>query len=238
MRIVFTANGLLAQFEGYDQLKEFDFAGYRARYGDIRRLDRLLEAEADSTNRYQVPKQADVLMLRYLLPDDELQDLLGGLGYHVTAEQLAQTADYYLSRTVDGSTLSSVVTSWVLARANPAEAWRCLQAALNTDVADIQGGTTAEGIHLGAMAGTVDIVLRCLTGLLARGSTLRFDPALPAEVRRLQFSIHYRGTRLDIGLAPGLMSVTCRPGPAAPVSVMVREDIRQLGPGETAEFRF
>jgi trehalose/maltose hydrolase-like predicted phosphorylase len=139
MRVVFTSGGILAQFEGYDQLEEFDFAGYRARYGDIRRLDRVLEAENDSTNRYQISKQADVLMLRYLLPSDELQDLLSGLGYHVTAEQLARTVDYYLARTVDGSTLSSVVTSWVLARQNPAEAWRCLLAALNSDVSDVQG---------------------------------------------------------------------------------------------------
>ena len=139
MRVIFTPDGMLAQFEGYDQLEEFDFAGYRARYGNIRRLDRVLEAEGDGTNRYQISKQADVLMLRYLLPSDELQDLLSGLGYHVTAEQLAQTVDYYLARTVDGSTLSGVVTSWVLARQNPAEAWRCLLAALNSDVADIQG---------------------------------------------------------------------------------------------------
>jgi trehalose/maltose hydrolase-like predicted phosphorylase len=45
MRVVFTPDGMLAQFEGYDQLEEFDFAGYRARYGNIRRLDRVLEAE-------------------------------------------------------------------------------------------------------------------------------------------------------------------------------------------------
>jgi alpha,alpha-trehalase len=238
MRVVFTADGMLAQFEGYDQLEEFDFAGYRARYGNVRRLDRVLEAEGDSTNRYQISKQADVLMLRYLLPGGELQDLLSGLGYHVTDNQLAQTVDYYLARTVDGSTLSGVVTSWVLARDNPAEAWRHLLAALNSDVADIQGGTTAEGIHLGAMAGTIDIVLRGLTGMLARGDTLRFDPALPAEVRQLRFSVHYRSNRLDVSLVSNCMSVTCRPGRAAPVTVMVREETRQLGPGETAEFRF
>jgi alpha,alpha-trehalase len=126
----------------------------------------------------------------------------------------------------------------VLARQNPAEAWRYLLSALNSDVADIQGGTTAEGIHLGAMAGTIDIVLRCLTGMLARGDTLRFDPALPAEVKQLRFSVHYRGNRLDVSLTANRMSVICRPGRAAPVTVMVREETRQLGPGESAEFQF
>jgi len=55
------------------------------------------------------------------------------------------------------------------------------------------------------MAGTIDIVLRCLTGMLARGDTLRFDPALPAEVKHLRFSVHYRGNRLNIRLAPERM---------------------------------
>lgn len=57
----------------------------------------------------------------------------------------------------------------------------------------MQGGTTAEGIHLGAMAGTVDIVLRCLTGMRALGPVLRLDPALPPEVKHLMFSVYYRG---------------------------------------------
>ena len=50
MRVVFNSGGVLAQFEGYDQLQEFDWEGYRAKYGNIRRLDRVLEAEGDSAN--------------------------------------------------------------------------------------------------------------------------------------------------------------------------------------------
>ena len=73
-----------------------------------------------------------------------------------------------------------------------------LQHALESDISDVQGGTTAEGIHLGAMAGTVDIVLRCLTGMRALGPVLRFDPALPPEVKQLRFSVHYRGQRVDV----------------------------------------
>jgi Glycosyl hydrolase family 65 central catalytic domain len=109
-----------------------------------------------------------------------------------------------------------VVTSSVLARQSPAKAWRHLLAALTSDVADIQGGTTAEGIHLGAMAGTIDIVLRGVTGMLARGHTPRFDPALPAEVTQLRFTVRYRGTRLDFRLFSGRMAVMCRPAARHP----------------------
>jgi trehalose/maltose hydrolase-like predicted phosphorylase/beta-phosphoglucomutase-like phosphatase (HAD superfamily) len=236
MKVVFHADGVLTQFEGYEDLLEFDWEGYRERYGNIGRLDRLLEAEGDSTNRYKVSKQADVLMLLFLLSRQELCELLAGLGYQVSEEQLAWTVSYYLARTSHGSTLSGVVSAWVLARYQPEEAWRFLQHALESDVADVQGGTTAEGIHLGAMAGTVDIVLRCLTGLRPRGEVLRFDPALPPQVKQVRFSVHYRGHRIDVTLAQDHLEVRSRPGRARRIKVLVRDQTVELGPGAEHEF--
>jgi alpha,alpha-trehalase len=235
MKVVFHADGVLTQFEGYEQLLEFDWEGYRERYGNIGRLDRLLEAEGDSTDRYKLAKQADVLMMLFLLSRDELREVLANLGYEVSAEQLARTVTYYLERTSHGSTLSGVVSAWVLARYQPEQAWRFLQHALESDVADVQGGTTAEGIHLGAMAGTVDLVLRCLTGMRARGPVLRFDPALPPEVKQLRFSVHYRGHRIDVELAEDHMRLGSRPGPARPIQVLVHDQTVELAPGQERE---
>ena len=83
MCVPFHDDGIISQFEGYEQLAELDWDAYRARYGDIRRLDRILEAEGDTANRYKVSKQADVLMLFYLLSADELRELLERLGYRL-----------------------------------------------------------------------------------------------------------------------------------------------------------
>jgi alpha,alpha-trehalase len=235
MKVVFHADGVLTQFEGYEQLREFDWEGYREKYGNVQRLDRLLEAEGDSTARYKVAKQADVLMLLFLLSRDELRELLAGLGYQVTEEQLARTVTYYLARTSHGSTLSGVVSAWVLARYDPEQAWQFLMRALQSDIADVQGGTTAEGIHLGAMAGTVDIVLRCLTGMRARGPVLRFDPALPPTVKQLRFSVHYRGHRVDVELAEDHLRLSARPGTAQPIDVQVRDQVMELAPGQEHE---
>jgi trehalose/maltose hydrolase-like predicted phosphorylase/beta-phosphoglucomutase-like phosphatase (HAD superfamily) len=235
MKVVFHADGVLTQFEGYEDLEEFDWESYRERYGSIGRLDRLLEAEGDSTDRYKLAKQADVLMLVYLLSRDELRQLLAGLGYEVSADQLARTVTYYLERTSHGSTLSGVVSAWVLARYEPEQAWQFLLHALESDVADVQGGTTAEGIHLGAMAGTVDIVLRCLTGMRARGTALRFEPALPPEVKQLHFSVHYRGHRIDVELAEDHMRLGSRPGTAEPIQILVHDQTVQLAPGQERE---
>ncbi len=235
MKVVFHRDGVLTQFEGYESLREFDWEGYREKYGDIQRLDRVLEAEGDSTDRYKVAKQADVLMLLFLLSRNELRGLLADLGYDLSEEQLTRTVTYYLERTSHGSTLSGVVSAWVLARYQPEEAWEFLMRALESDISDVQGGTTAEGIHLGAMAGTVDIVLRCLTGMRARGPVLRFDPALPPKVKQLRFSVHYRGHRIDVELVEDRLRLRSRPGGAQPIQVLVRDEMVELGPGEERE---
>jgi trehalose/maltose hydrolase-like predicted phosphorylase/beta-phosphoglucomutase-like phosphatase (HAD superfamily) len=236
MKVVFHADGVLSQFEGYEQLREFDWKGYREKYGNIQRLDRVLEAEGDTTNRYKVSKQADVLMLLFLLSRDELLRLLAELGYQVSEGQLGRTVTYYLERTSHGSTLSGVVSAWVLVRYQPEQAWQFLLRALESDVADVQGGTTAEGIHLGAMAGTVDVVLRCLSGMRARGEVLRFDPALPPEIKQLRFSVHYRGHRVDVALLEDHMEVRSRPGVAQPITVLVNDETIELSPGARHEF--
>jgi trehalose/maltose hydrolase-like predicted phosphorylase len=193
MRVVFHADGVISQFEGYEDLAELDWAAYRDRYGDIRRLDRILEAERDTPNRYKASKQADVLMLFYLLSSRELYGLFERLGYRVDHETIPKTVEYYLARTSHGSTLSAVVHAWVLARLDRPASWRFFLEALGSDVHDVQGGTTGEGIHLGAMAGTLDLAQRCYTGLEVRDDLLRLDPALPPDLPGVAMELWYRG---------------------------------------------
>ena len=128
---------------------------------------------------------------------NELRGLVADLGYEVSEEQVARIGDYHLARTSRCLTLSFVVTAWILARYAPHKARRFLEQALRSDVADVQGGT-AEGIHLGAMTGTVDLLLRRLTGMRAHGQILRFDPAISPQIKRLRFSVHYRDYRVEL----------------------------------------
>ncbi|WP_341866653.1 hypothetical protein [Streptomyces swartbergensis] len=51
-------------------------------------------------------------------------------------------------------------------------AWTFCQEALPGDIADLQGGTNGEGVHLGTMAGTLDLVQRGITGLETRSGVL------------------------------------------------------------------
>ncbi|MFI2297712.1 glycoside hydrolase family 65 protein [Actinacidiphila glaucinigra] len=225
-------DGVLSQFAGYGELEELDWEGCRARYGDIRRLDRILEAEGDSVNRYRASKQADVLMLGYLFPPGELHRLFGRLGYPMDDGTWRSTVDYYLRRTSHGSTLSGLVHAWVLARADPTGAWSCAEEALLGDVTDIQGGTTEEGVHLGAMAGTLDLVQRGLTGLDAREDALWLDPVPLPQLSPFAFTVRYRdhwGVRIHVG--GDRVSIAVPTSAAAPLRVRLGGRTWSVPPG-------
>jgi alpha,alpha-trehalase len=234
MYIPFHDDAIISQFEGYPQLQEFDWDGYRARYGNIQRLDRILEAESDTPNRYRASKQADVLMLFYLLSAEELRSLFARLGYPWDSGLIPRNVDYYTQRTSHGSTLSRVVHSWVCARANRPGSWELFTQALESDIADIQRGTTAEGIHLGAMAGTIDLAARGYTGIELRGNVLWLNPCLPRQVPALTFSIRYRGHwDITVRVAGGRIQVTVPPSEAAPITIGYQGDLIPMTPGET-----
>lgn len=207
MYIPFHDDGIISQFEGYDALAELDWAAYRRKYTDIQRLDLILEAEGDSPNRYKLSKQADVVMLFYLFSADELGELFARLGYPINHDTIPDNVNYYVARTSYGSTLCRVVYSWVLARSDRPRSMVFFADALQSDVSDSQHGTTAEGVHLGAMAGTVDQVLRVSTGIEVKGDVLLFNPELPPEMECLESRIRYRGHSLDLRLTHTSLTV-------------------------------
>jgi trehalose/maltose hydrolase-like predicted phosphorylase len=229
-------DGVISQFEGYEELKEFDWEGYRNKYPDIQRLDRILETEGDSTNRYKLSKQADVLMLFYLLSADELRELFERLGYPFDPRtDIPRNIEYYMERSSHGSTLSRVVHSWILARTERRRSWELFLEALESDIGDIQGGTTPEGIHLGAMAGTVDLVQRAYGGLEARGDVLWLDPVLPEELSELELELRYRGHRLQVIATRDRLVVHSRQGISSPIRLGLRGEVVEMAQGETKE---
>lgn len=236
MRLVFHGDGVISQFEGYEALAELDWDGYRSRYGDIQRLDRILEAEGDSINRYKAAKQADVLMLFYLFSSAELAELLQRIGYALAPETIARTIGYYAQRMTHGSTLSRVADSWVLARAGREGSWPLFKQALESDIADIQGGTTAEGIHLGAMAGVVDLLQRGYTGIVTRDDTLWLNPRLPDAVTRLEMVIRYRGHALEMCFTHAAVDVRSRPSSAGPVRIGMDDQVHMIAAGQSRSF--
>jgi trehalose/maltose hydrolase-like predicted phosphorylase len=236
MFVPFHDGGIISQFEGYEQLHELDWKDYRSRYGNIQRLDLILEAEGDTANRYKLSKQADVLMLFYLFSAEELRELFERLDYPFEYETIPRNVAYYAGRSSHGSTLCRVVYAWVLARSDRPRAMDFFADALKSDLSDIQQGTTAEGVHLGAMAGTVDLMQRVSTGIEARGDVLRLNPELPQEMKRLDMRIRYRGHSLDLRLTRDSLRVRGRDGAAAPISLCVDDKVYEFESDTTRVF--
>jgi len=135
------------------------------------------------------------------------------------------------------SELCRVVHAWVLSRADRPGALPLFEQALRSDVSSIQGGTTGEGIHAGAIAGTVDLLQRCFTGLEAREDALWRNPQLPEGILGLRQRIHYR--RHEVGLYVTHSTVrgdSSEVGEAA-IRLRIRGDVQELRPGEVREFR-
>ncbi len=235
MFVPFHDGNIISQFEGYERLKELDWEGYSAKYGDIQRLDRILEAEGDEVNHYKASKQADVLMLFYLFSTEELEEMFESMGYDFQPIMIPENIDYYLRRTSHGSTLSRVVHSWVLARSDRENSWRLFQQSLETDLADIQGGTTSEGIHLGAMAGTVDIIQRAYSGVEIRGDALWFNPRLPTSFTDLRMRLRYRGHWLNVHITRQRLRISVEESCLPPFRLGFRRKLRDVGPGQAVE---
>jgi trehalose/maltose hydrolase-like predicted phosphorylase len=175
-------------------------------------------------------------MLIYLPGPAGLINQLHLLGYSFTGSDLVRTVEYYLVRTSDGSTLSRVVHASVLARIDGSRAWEVFREALVADLDDTQGGTTREGIHLGAMSGTVDLAVRAFAGLQTEANALTFDPRLPDQLGNLGFQVQYRGHRMEASLNADTLQIRLQPCGAPAVRIGVKGSYAVLAGGGGKDF--
>jgi HAD superfamily hydrolase (TIGR01509 family) len=193
INLVISEDGIIAQYDGYFELKELDWDQYKQKYDNIYRMDRILKAEGKSPDDYKVAKQADTLMTYYNLDSDIVDGLIHGLGYELPDGYLKNNLAFYLRRTSHGSTLSRVVHAKLASMVGNDElSWELFHGALTSDYQDIQGGTTAEGIHSGVMAGTVMGALNTYAGLDLQGDIVRINPRLPKHWKKISFNFTFK----------------------------------------------
>jgi len=230
--------GIIAQFEGWDKLKELDWQAYRKRYGKINRLDRILKAEGDSPDRYQVCKQADTCMLFYLLTEDELIQVMTKLGYRFSKELIQKNITYYIKRTSHGSTLSYVVFSQIIHKMAPKKAWNLYRDFIMSDIADTQGGTTSEGIHTVPLASTVNMILLQYCGIDTSRNAVQINPHLIKIVERLSFRFVYQHQWIHVQLKENALtlSVDGDEGRAEKVPVIINDTLHFLMPCSSMQF--
>ncbi len=145
----------------------------------------------------QLIKQADVLMLYHLLPDD------------VVPDSLARSVAFYEPRTAHGSSLSPAISAALLARAgDPERALELFRLAARLDLDDLTG-TTAGGLHLATMGGVWQALAYGFLGLRAEEDFLFIDPCLPAAWSALQLRFRFRGGRVNVRAEHDAVTVRC-----------------------------
>ncbi len=224
-------DGIIEQFKGFFQLKELNWNHYRHKYGNIRRIDRILKAENDSPDNYKLTKQADTLMAFYLLTPEEFRQTLDKMGYHFDdpCYLLQKNYDYYIERTTHGSTLSYVVHAYILKYLNVDKwiIWDWFISAMKSDIYDTQGGTTLEGIHSGVMAGTLDIIVKNFAGLNLE-EKINISPKLPEHWHSVSFKIVYKGEEFDYKITQETVEIKNADDHVSKLSLLVNNETYRL----------
>ena len=134
----------------------------------------------------QVIKQADVLLLHHLVPDEVVP---GSLGPNLR---------FYEPRTAHGSSLSPATHAALLARAGQCDqALDALRLAARMDLDDLTG-SSSDGLHLATMGGLWQALAFGFAGLRPHGGMLHVDPVLPDSWSVLELRVHFRGSRVRI----------------------------------------
>ncbi|GGL41750.1 glycoside hydrolase family 65 protein [Phycicoccus endophyticus] len=168
--------------------------------------------------RFQVLKQADVVLALYLQGD------------RFTAEQKRKDFEYYDPITTGDSTLSAVVQSVVAAEVGYHEqALRYFHEALYVDLANLHDNTV-DGLHVASAGGVWAALVGGFGGMRDHGGTLQLDPRLPEDWGSLTFRLTWRGTRVRFHLTEAELAMEVEDG-VGEVPVTVRGEELVLTPG-------
>jgi trehalose/maltose hydrolase-like predicted phosphorylase len=196
------------------------------------RADWALHAIGKSADQYQVTKQADVLMLLYLFPKEQVRALFSRLGYAYSDAGILRTAHYYLARSTHRSSLSRVVYASALAQLDPAASWDFYRQALANDLDPSKGEGVAEGIHLGSMGGSIDILQRRYLGIDARADGLSITPACPGELGQVRLALRYRGNLIEVEYDGDSLRICSNAANKAATALICRGERRTLHAGQ------
>lgn len=179
------ADGLIEQFEGYFGLTDVDLAGMEPRTTSVQAI-----LGIEGTNKTQVLKQPDVLMLLFLLREK------------YDKETLRVNYDYYIPRTDHryGSSLGPSMSAIIAAEAGlPDDAYEHFQLGALADLDDPRGNAR-DGIHGASCGGTWQAVVLGFGGLEVNEDGWSVNPKLPAHWKRLAFRFVHKGEVVTVEL--------------------------------------
>ena len=145
----------------------------------------LLDYSREEVVGHQVLKQADVVMLMNLLPE------------LFPAEIIRKNVRFYEARTIHDSSLSYCAHAVACARAgDQAPAGQFYEKAREIDLNEKSKDST-DGVHAASLGGIWSCLVQGFAGLYRGEEGLNVKPHLPAHWKRMEFSLWYRGERMQ-----------------------------------------
>jgi len=183
-------DGVIEQFEGFFELKPVKLSSLEKTRAPISRL-----FNWDSINHTRIVKQADVLMIPFLFPDQ------------LPASVIRSNYDYYDPITDHGSSLSPCVYAAIAARIGRMEdALRYWRESLYFDLRNIMSNSQL-GIHAASLGGTWQALVFHLLGVRLTEAGYSFDQnaltLIPPAWRGLKLKLVYRSRTYALDLANG-----------------------------------
>ena len=213
-------NGVLPQDKTYLTLKDIDLSKYKAQsfVGGI-----MKDYNQDQITKIQVSKQADVMVLFYLLEEQ------------FSAAVKRASWDYYEPRCLHDSSLS-LSTHSVLACdiGDVALGYEMFRKSCGIDLSNDDLHSSDAGIHAASCGGLWQSVIYGFGGLRMLGGKLRIDPKLPEAWTGLRYRFFWRGQRLAVEITKQRVSIVNETG-AAPVEIEIRGETRRFTDRVVAE---
>ncbi|UCC95710.1 MAG: glycoside hydrolase family 65 protein [Candidatus Omnitrophota bacterium] len=218
--ITIKKNKVIEQFDHFCRLKSV-------------RLDRTDEngiplipasLKAKGLGKTQLVKQADVLMLLYLL--DDVFSLRTKIANY----------NFYIQRTVHKSSLSpSIHAISAIEAGDLHRAYNLFNVSLRTDVSNLHGNTP-EGIHAASLGGTWQAAVFGFAGIKVKKEKLFINPRMPRTWNTMIFSLLWRQNLVKLELTNHTIAIKAISSQKKPVEIGVFDRIMALKPNKRYVF--
>ena len=195
------AEGLVDNFDPETHLFEQHRGYFDLEYIDLQDLEpRTKSVDAilgwSRLTQSQIIKQADVIMLLFLLGDE------------YPREVHQANFRFYEPRTTHDSSLSPSFHALAAARFGDLEtAKRYFERAANLDLDFAHGVTAAGGVHIAALGGMWHALVFGFGGMYVEDEGPRFEPHVPEDWQTLRSPILWRGSQLRVAAADNIAEV-------------------------------
>ena len=137
----------------------------------------------------QLVKQADVVMLMYLFPEE------------FTTTQRIRSYIYYATRTLHKSSLSpSIYSIFASETGDTTRGYPLFLFSLHADLKNTHANS-AEGIHAASLGGTWQAAIMGFAGFRIMDKMPSFEPRLPGHWRNIKFSIKWKECNLRVSIS-------------------------------------